>query len=292
MSAILNLASRNIKIYIRNKSLVFFSFLSVIIIIGLYALFLGKVQVAGIQNTIGDVAGIRFLVDSWIMSGLLAINVITISLGVLGTMVRDIEEKQFSDFMVAPVSRTGVVLSYLVASWVITFAFSIIALLISEAYIVLSGGALLAFLPFLQTIGVIALCVISSSAVMYLLVTFIKSSAAFATLSTLLGTLIGFITGVYVPLGILPPAVQKFVILVPFSHAAAALRQIFCAQPLAQVFKGAPPEVLANYEKVYGIKLFWGSDELSMGVMLAVLAGTAVVFLLLSALRLRKYKQN
>jgi multidrug/hemolysin transport system permease protein len=291
MDTVLKMASRNIKIYVRNRMSVFFSFLSVIIIIGLYALFLGKVQSDSIQNMVGNIKGIRTLVDSWIMSGLLSVNAVTISLGVLGTMVFDIEYKRFTDFIVAPVSRTAVVVSYLISSWVISFLFSLLALVVGELYIVSGGGQFLNAMNLLKVVGILALSVVSSSSIMYLLASFLKSGSAYGILSTLIGTLIGFLTGVYVPVGVLPAAMQKVVDLVPFSHSAAMLRQVFCEQPLAAVFAGAPQHMIDEYVKMYGIKLYWNSAEITMATMVAVLAGVAALFLLLSALKLRKYKQ-
>lgn len=287
MQTVLAFASRNIRVYVRDRMAVFFSFLSVLIIIALYALFLGKVQTDGIKAIIGDLKGVRSLVDSWIMAGLLSVNAVTISLGVLGTMVFDKEFKRFSDFIVAPVSRTGIVVSYLISAWVISLSFSIAALVAGELYIVSGGGQLLSAVSALRVVGMLALAVVSSSSVMFFFASFLTSGSAFGVLSTLLGTLIGFITGVYVPLGVLPSAVQKFVVLVPFSHSAAMLRQAFCDAPLAAVFGGAPPDVQAQYMKMYGIRLFWNGTEISMAAMLVILAGTTVVFLAISALKLR-----
>jgi multidrug/hemolysin transport system permease protein len=292
MDSIFRLASRNIKVFVRNRMSVFFSFLSVIIIIALYALFLGKVQVDAIRSSAGDIKGIRALVDSWIMAGLLSVNAVTIPLGILGTMVFDREYNRFADFLVAPIRRSSVVISYLISAWVIGFFFSLIALVAGELYIVSGGGSILSPLHALEAVAMLALVVISSSSIMYLLASFLKSASAFGTLATLLGTMIGFITGVYVPLGILPEAVQKFVLLVPFSHGAAMLRQVFCDAPLAAVFGGAPGTAIAAYEKMYGIRLFWGGTEISMQAMIGILAGVAVVFLLLSALKLRSGRKG
>jgi multidrug/hemolysin transport system permease protein len=292
MRAILMLASRNIRVYVRNRMSVFFSFLSVIIIIALYVLFLGKVQVDGIRRAVGDVAGIRPLVDSWIMAGLLSVNAVTITLGALGTMVFDVEYKRFADFIVAPISRTSVVVSYLISAWVIGFLFSLIALVAGELYILSGGGSILSLSALLTVVGMLALAVVSSSSIMFLVASFLRSASAFGTLSTLLGTLIGFITGVYVPPGILPDAVQKFMVLVPFTHGAAMLRQVFCALPLASVFNGAPPQAVLQYERMYGIKLFWGAREISMSAMVLMLLAVAVVFLLLSVMKLRRYKKG
>ncbi len=294
------LTQRNILVYTRNRMSVFFSFLSVIIIIGLYALFLGKVQVDNIEGMMKQYGLVtesaRYLVDTWIMSGLLAINAVTLSLGALGTMVFDIEDKRFPDFIVAPASRTAVVLSYLIATWIITLVFSLIAFVLSELYILSGGGHLLQPEKLLEAFGVMVLSVITSSSTMFLLASFLKSGSAFGTLSTLLGTMIGFITGVYVPLGILPSFVQKIVNVVPFSHSAALLRQIFCEQPLKEVFSSVPAHAqataIADYSRMYGIQLYWGDSVITVPTMLIVLAGTAVVFLALSALKLRRYKQG
>jgi multidrug/hemolysin transport system permease protein len=292
MDTVLMLASRNIRIYVRDRMSVFFSFLSVIIIIALYALFLGKVQVDGIRRSVGDIAGIRALVDSWIMAGLLSVNAVTVTLGVLGTMVFDIEYKRFPDFVVSPIRRSHVVVSYLIAAWIIGFLFSLIAFAAGELYIVSGGGRLLGARDVLTVVGMLALAVVSSSSIMFLLASFLRSGSAFGTLSTLLGTLIGFITGVYVPLGVLPEAVQKFVVLVPFSHSAAMLRQVFCAPPLAAVFKGAPPAALMQYTRMYGITLFWGPREISMATMVGILAAVTAGFLLLSVVKLRSYRKG
>lgn len=291
MDMIWQLTVRNIRIYTRNKMSVFFSFLSVLIIIGLYALFLSDVQVNSIKGYVGgDIPGIRSLVDSWIMSGLLAINAVTITLGVLGTMVYDIEYKRFPDFIVAPISRTGVVMSYLLSAWIIGLLFSLIGFVVGELYILSGGGQLLSPMKMLEVLGILALAVISSSSIMYFIASFLKSGSAFGTLSTLLGTLIGFFTGAYVPMGVMPAAIQKFMVLVPFSHGAALLRQIFCEQPLATVF-GPAAQARDMYIRMYGIDLFWNDAKITVPVMLAFLGGVTVLFLLMSAIKLRRYKQ-
>ena len=289
MDMVLRLSLRNIKVYIRDRMSVFFSFLSVLIIIGLYALFLGRVQTDGIRGSAGSLPGIRWLVDSWIIAGLLSVNAVTVSLGVLGTMVFDREYGRLSDFIVAPASRTGIVVSYLISALVIGLVLTLVAFAAGELYIVAAGGSLLPPLGILKVTGLLALSVLSSSSIMFLLASLLASGSAFGVLSTLLGTLIGFITGVYVPMGILPDAVQRFVALVPFSHSAALLRQELCRGPMSLVFSGAPPAVQTRYLKMYGVSLFWGGTEISTAAMLGILAGVAVVFLGLSALKLRRY---
>lgn len=69
MEVALKLAGRNIKVFLRDRTSVFFSFLSVIIIILLYVLFLGDTMVKSLQDYVPDPNVARFFADTWIMVG-------------------------------------------------------------------------------------------------------------------------------------------------------------------------------------------------------------------------------
>jgi multidrug/hemolysin transport system permease protein len=107
------LLKRNLLIFFRDKSSVFFSLLSVFIIIGLYVLFLGDMIVQGMS----DMPGARFLMDSWIMSGLLAVTPITTSLGAMGTIIVDKKYGLYKDFAVSPLKRSTITGGYVVSAF-------------------------------------------------------------------------------------------------------------------------------------------------------------------------------
>src|SRR5690554_5326156 len=114
MKQVFQFTLRNIKVYLRDPVGVFFSFLSMLIILGLYILFLGDVSVNNMPLEIPNVSeqNIRFLVDSWIMAGILIVNSITIPLGVFGIMVQDRARKTIDGFLVAPVKRWKLIMGY------------------------------------------------------------------------------------------------------------------------------------------------------------------------------------
>ena len=62
-----NLAVRNLKIFFRQKSAVFFSLLSVFIIIGLYVLFLGDVWTDYFPEGLSEAEN---LMNNWIIAGI------------------------------------------------------------------------------------------------------------------------------------------------------------------------------------------------------------------------------
>ena len=126
MKALVQLTKRNLLQFFRNRSEVFFSFLSVIIILGLYLLFLSDQQVRNIEYSIGQsIEGIKPMVNAWVMAGLLAVSTVTLSIGALGRMVLDKNRKVFYDFMVAPIKRYQLFLSYITSTFLIVLMISI-----------------------------------------------------------------------------------------------------------------------------------------------------------------------
>ena len=132
----------------------------------------------------------------------------TSTLGAFGVMVEDRAKKISRDFSVSPLRRGDIAGGYILCSVCVGIIMSLVALVIGELYIVAAGGELLPMENMLQVIGGIFLSVFSSSSIVLFIVSFFKSQNAFGTASTIIGTLIGFLTGVYIPIGSLPDAVQ------------------------------------------------------------------------------------
>lgn len=289
MKIISKLTKRNILMFVRNKTSVFFSFLAVIIILGLYILFLSDLQVKDIENSLGHVAGIKALVNSWVMAGLIAISTVTIALGSLGRIVADRENKTITDFLVSPIKRSYIFISYILATLVITFIMSIILFTIAELYILSSGGVLLSISQIFEVLGIIIMCVISSSLLVLLAVSFLKSLHSFSIMSNLVGTMIGFVTGAYVPMGSLPKGIQTFANLIPVSQGASLLRKIFLDAPSKAVFH-SNVTALKDYNQAMGVDLYINNHALSSHFMIIYILGSIVLLCVLNTIRFRKMK--
>ncbi len=275
--------------FFRNKSAVFFSFLSVIIIVGLYVLFLSDLQVQNIEATIGKVNGIKPLVNSWVMAGLIAVSTVTLAMGALGRIVSDRENKTFDDFLVAPVSRTKIFMSYIFSTLIITTILSFLLFVIAEVYIVISGGQFLTLIDIFKVMGIIVLCVLSSSLFILFIVSFLVTEQSLSVLATIIGTLIGFVTGAYIPVGILPKGVQIFSNLIPVSQGAALLRKIFLNVPASEVF-GNASQGLKEYSDMQGVNLHIGNFELISRFMIIYIIGSIILFAIINIIRFKKMK--
>lgn len=256
MRKIMALSIRNLRLFVRDKALVFFSFLSVIIILGLYVLFLGDIQVQNIRSMIQmDIPEIDALVYAWMLPGLIAVASITLSLGNMGRLVDDAQGENLNDFLVSPLKRTQLILSYLISSIIITSFISLCMFALSIVIVKLKGGPWLNFEQILQSLGIIVLLIISSALLSLYIASWVKTQNTYGVVNSMVGTFIGFVTGAYMPMGIMPVFVQNMFNILPVSLGASLLRQVYLSPILDTVFKNAPAEMLSEYRYFQGVDL-------------------------------------
>jgi multidrug/hemolysin transport system permease protein len=289
MNMTVSLTVRNLKLYFRDKVAVFFSILAVIVIIALYALYLGNIQTQALQAAAGRaVPEAAWLVHAWVFAGILAVGTVTVSLGAYGTMVDDVQNGRIKDFFVTPIRRAQLVTGYMVSSALITTIMSIITFILAEVYIVISGGSLLQPIQMMETLGILALSIFSYSSLVCFIASFLKSMSAFSAVSTIVGTMIGFVTGIYVPVGMLPDALVTVMKFTPFTYSVVWLRQMFTKAPMAQVFANAPQGGGKHFADLYGINIYFGNIAVKPWMMALIMIATGIVFFILSIWRLSR----
>lgn len=279
------LLKRNLKLYFRDRGSVFFSLLAVLIIIVLYAVFLGDVW---LNDNMKQLADPQQLMDTWLAAGLLAVVSVTTTLGAFGVMVGDRASGIKKDFYASPIRRSAITAGYIGAALLIGLIMSVVALALAQGYILINGGAWLKLPVVLKTLALSLLVTTASTAMMCFVATFFKSFNSFAMGSTLVGTLIGFLTGIYLPIGALPNGVQWVIKLFPVSHAAALLRQTLMVDALAHSFSDVPAAFLEEFELYMGVRYEFGGTLLSPLGSVLILVGTALLFYALSLWRLSR----
>lgn len=276
------LVKRVILLFFRDKANVFFSLLAVLIILALYIMFLGNIMEQALVNSIGfesEKTGITMA--SLTLGGMIAVTSITGCMGALGISVND-KENSAKDFLSSPVSRSKLATSYILGSAVVGFIMTMLALLVCLVYIISNGGSV----PGVETAAYLVftalLSVLCGNAMVYFLSIFVKTQNAFASVSTVLGTLIGFLMGIYIPIGQMPESVQWVIKCFPMSHAASMFRQILADDSLSELFAGAPQEALSEFRYMFGVGFKYGDYSVSFWMSAAVLGLTTVLFLALS----------
>lgn len=268
------LVIRNLKIFFRDKMNVFFSMLVILITFGLYVLFLGS----NLARSFPDIEGIGSLLDNWIMAGILATVSLSTTLGAFGIMVNDRNTKKEKDFLSAPITHGQRVAGYTLSTCVIGILMSLFTLLVAQLYIISNGGRVPSVIEILALLGVIVLSVLSSTGMMYLIVQLFHSPMAFETAASILNTVVGFLAGVYIPLGVLPKALQYASMLFPVSHSASLFRQIMMTPGIEAAMEGAPAESRRSFEVLLGVRYELNGDLLEPWLSVAYLALTAILF--------------
>ncbi len=284
-----NLAWRHMKVYFRDPWAVFFSFLSTVIILVLFVVFLNENQQQALPEGLRGTNEGAYLVYSWILSGVLLVGMVTTPLGVLGMMVSDLESKAIHDFYVAPLKRRTVVFSYLIAALTVTLMFGFVNLGVGLAILYFVSGYTLP----LSSLGLVVVLMIVTaflfSSLFYYLVSFIKTNSAHGAMSTLTGTLIGFFAGIYVPVGVFGRGLNTFLGSLPFMQGAALMRNLYMDDAIRVVFGQALSQA-DQYRRVFGLQIVWGNVGFSNTTVWLLLLAWTLVFLSLSLVKITKFK--
>lgn len=298
MRKYLSLTRRNCLVFLRDRGTVFFALLSMMIVLMLQGLFLGDMNIEGVTDLLLQYGGSRdivmdrenaaHLIKYWTLAGILVVNAVTVTLTVIGTMVSDAAENRLESFYSAPVSKNIIALSYVTAAVIIGTLFCMVTLAAALVYIKATGGRLLDMASIARITGYILLNVFLFAVIMYLAALFIKSTGAWSGIATVVGTLVGFIGAIYLPMGSLPENVAGVLKGFPVLHGASLMRKVCCEQALLDTFAGMPEELIAKYKEHMGITVAMGEGVVSSVHQILFLTAFGMAALLIIAAVARK----
>lgn len=288
MRGVLTIAGRNLRLFFSDPLNVFFSLLGALVVFLLYVLFLGAMQVAAIGEQVpgADPADVRGFVDSWMFAGIVTLATITTPLGALAVFIDDAASGRFRDFLVSPLPRAQLTIGYLGSAFAVGLVVTVIVAAVGLVYLALVDGVTYDLATVARTLGWIALTSAGFTGLWGFIASFVRTSGAFAGLSTIVGTVTGFVAGAYIPVGVFPDGIREAVSALPFAEAAMLTRREFTAGPIAQI-TGGRAEATEAFEAQFGAQLSVGGVEVAVWFAVLVLAVMAVVFTSLAAWRIR-----
>ena len=290
MREIKAMTKRNLLIYFRNKSAVFFSILSALILLAIMVVFLGESSSEGLLDALNqygtgtaeeNAKNASWLVQLWIMGGILGINSVTVSLTAIGAMVEDEERGRLRSFYVTPASRFYLSLGYILSAWVSGMVICLTTLAVGEGFFALKGHPVLGIVDLVSLVGVIALNTFVFSAIGYLAALFIRTGSAWSGMLTVAGT--------YIPVASMSEWLQNVVKLLPVIHGTALMRR-FCMQSASKtVFAGMSDTVQTVFFEQMGVTLKNGAQTISiLGQILLLIAWAVVVIAIAAAIAKRR----
>lgn len=295
--SLLRLVKRNILVFTRDRANIFFSLLSMIIIIGLMSLFLGNLNIDNILDLLQEYGGhrdldtdkenARNLIILWSVAGIIVVNSFSVTLAMIGIMVEDQDLKKLPSFFVSPMNRSAFVIAYILAAFIVGIIMCTLTFVIGQIVIIALGGPFLALNQIVKILLLIIINVFSFSCLGFFMAIFVHSRSAFSGLSTVTGTLVGFLAAIYLPIGSLPAGVQKALKCFPLLHGSALMRNAFTESALTSTFSNCPEQLISEYSNYMGITITWNGNLLSSGLMVSILLICGIIFIITSAIILR-----
>lgn len=287
-------------VFLRDRAAVFFSVLSMLIVLGLMVVFLGNMstqevvnilaKIGGERDTLTDQKNAEYLIQMWTLAGILAVNSLTVSMTVMGNMIQDETQNRLASFYVAPVKRIKLALGYVGSSFLIASGMCVLTLFAGEIYMVICGHPMLSLLSILKLIAMIMLNAFVYASISYLLAMVIHSESAWSGILTVVGTLVGFAGAIYLPMSSLPDSVAKVLKCLPVLHGASMMRGICTKDASLETFAGFPGEVIDTFNDGMGVTVSMGGEVVTMQIQVVFLLACGIIAIVAAALISRQRK--
>lgn len=270
------LCQRNLMLYFKNKTSVFFSLLGAMISFVLFVVFL-KQNMVQQWHQMPDATK---MMDLWLIGGTLSVTAITTTLSILARMVLDESRGVLKDFYLTNTSTFKIKLSYMLSAALIGFVMQLVMLVMMLAYFSLVDGLAI---PWSKSIDLIIVALVGSFlavAVNMIFVQFIHRVETMSAFESIVGAASGFLVGTYIPMGALPQFAQTIIKFTPGAYISALYRQIMMGSKVDTIFSGSHLE--ASFNQSMGIQLKWTSlltmDQTYLIIGFFFIAGILFIF--------------
>ncbi len=282
ISSLWQLVKRNILVYLRNSTTVIFSLMAPVLILVIYTLFMGDIQIDMLSGMIDGVPSVdentmRIIVNAWMIPGIVAISCLTVALNGMLVMIEDKERGTVNDFTASPLKPVTQLLSYVIAAFILTFMICFIFLIIGMTYLAITTGVFFGATAFFELLLVLLLSSLSAVLGLMCVMTFFKTIMGVSAFTGIFSALIGFLIGAYLPVSMLPIGIQNLANLIPGSYSTGLFRRIFMNGVFSQI-PGLSPAFIEQIKGVYSFELVLFGHTINRSGMYIYLTISIIVF--------------
>ena len=274
------LTLRNIKLYFKDKMTFLVSLITPLILLVLFIAFLKSTYEDSILSIIQGFDLDQSLIDAftggWLFSSVLATSCITVAF-CSGMMVIDKINRANIDFMVSPVKKSTLQLSYVLANLFSTFIITFVLLIVGLIYLA-CVGFYITFVDILLIVLGIIITSLFGTILANIIWTFTHSQGVVSGVCTLVSALYGFICGAYMPISAMGQGMQYFVSLLPGTYATVLFRQGFLNSVLNRMRETLPQGMINGIASGFDVKMsFFGHDVSTLALILVISISTIVL---------------
>lgn len=283
MKTLGNLISRNTKLFFKDKGVFFSALIAPLILLFLFAAFLGDVYKDSLLEVIGEIELPDKLVNGfaggWMISSLLAVCTVTVAFTANMIMVQDRVTGRISDLTIAPVPKSTIALAYYLSTALVTLLICMVTLGVSFIYLAAAGWYLSVsevFLTLLDTVLLVLFGTALSSVVCY----FMKSQGAITAVETIVSASYGFLCGAYMPIASLNEGLGKVLSLLPGTYGTGLLHDHLIGGALSEMSAcSVSPEMITGLRDGFDCNIYFFGNLVPEWVSYLVLTVAIVVLI-------------
>ena len=285
------LVYRHLKLFLKNPVNIILCFLSSLVIISLYFLFIRDFTIKAVSDY-GFISEYNELfVDKLMTSGLLIVIGATSVLSIIFIFVKDQYSGIIKDFLVTPISYIKIVYSYFFASFIVSMIITLLVYIGIELFFVFVYDSFSSLEVILNSLVIIVCSNIIASLLILIIALWINNFTSFSTFETLYGVVIGFFTGVYIPIGYYPSIIRNIFFYFPLCQTTSLLRNIQTDTITNDILFNYPYEQHSILYETFGIHLSLNQNVISIEQQLWMLLIAIILLnlILIFLLQMKRY---
>jgi len=299
MRQIISLTSRNIKVFLRDKTGVFFSLLSPLLVLLLFILFLGDLQIDSVKSTLENYGVINMfepnfskaVAYNWLVAGVLGVSCITVSFSCLTVIISDREKGVENDYKASPISSVKIYISYILGVFLSTLLIMLIVSFAGIIFLAITNSLKMNLSSIFMLYGSIILGSFNASLIAYALTCFIKTTAAHGAFTGLICAVSGFLIGAYMPLSSFPKPIQYVCAIIPGSHSAGLARSSLLNSFVEEASEKSV-DVANSLNEYFSIKINLFGNSINQNGMFIYLIISTILFLIINIIIIRVHNKK
>ena len=296
MSTTSTLIKRNIKLFFKDKGMFFTALITPVILLVLYATFLGNVYRDSLTAGIPD--GIELskniidgLVGSQLISSILAVSCVTVAFCSNFLMVQDKATGVIKDFKTSPAKSSTLSISYYIATLASTLIICLAAAAVCLIYSA-TVGWYMSLSDILYLLLDIVLLALFGTALSSVINFFLSTQGQIGAVGTIVSSGYGFICGAYMPISSFSAGLQRVISFLPGTYGTSLVRNHTMRGALAEMqTQGVPVEVINELKSALDLNLEFLGQQVSISSMYLILIA-AIVILITVFILLNRYKKT
>ncbi len=285
MQTLKSMIKRNVKLFFLDKGLFFTSLITPLILLVLYATFLSNVYKDAFNAIIAPTGMavsskiINGFAGGQLLSSLLAVTPITVPFCANMLMVSDKISGARRDFMLTPVNKHALALSYYLATLFVSLIICLFALVVCFIYIGIVGWFFSALEVLLILLDVIIL-VLFGTALSSVVNVLLTSQGQISAVGSIVSSGYGFISGAYMPISSFSSWLKNAVAFLPGTYGTSIIRTHALGGVTTELKAlGVDKAVVQAVADSVDCSVFFFDSRVPIGVAYGVLLGSIALLI-------------